>query len=131
ADLGHHAHVLVPEHDPRLRAGPPLVHVQVGAADRGSGDLDDHVGRVLDPRVVDGRHLDPVRFSVDDGLHGGRRYRAPAAWRANCSTNVLMNAGRSAGLRLLTITLGCSLTTTSRSTHSPPALPMSVRRLGH
>src|SRR5207248_4688982 len=46
----------------------------------------------------------------------------------NSSTIFSLNAGRSSGFRLVTRPWS---TTTSLSTHSPPALRMSVLRLGH
>src|SRR5581483_1242321 len=62
-----------------------------------------------------------------------RRYAAlRAAPRWNASTSLVQNAGRSSGLRLVTRTFGPLVSTcTSSSTHSPPALRMSVCRLGH
>ena len=51
--------------------------------------------------------------------------------RWNSSTSCLQKAGKSSGLRLVTKTLGPAVhTCTSVSTQAPPALRMSVRRLG-
>jgi hypothetical protein len=47
---------------------------------------------------------------------------------ANTSTIALQKAGRSSGLRLVTM---APSTWTCSSTQVPPALPISVRRLGH
>jgi hypothetical protein len=52
-----------------LEIGPSLVHVQVGAADVGAGDLDDGICRTFDLRI---RHvLDSylVGSSIDNCFH--------------------------------------------------------------
>ena len=57
-DLDDLAHRLVAEDVARLhRRHVAVVEVEVGAADGGRGDLDDHVARILDLRVGDG--VDP------------------------------------------------------------------------
>jgi hypothetical protein len=62
-------HVLVTEHDPRVRRGPALVDVQVGAADAGGGDPHDHVVGMLDPRVRDLLDGDVEGFPVHERPH--------------------------------------------------------------
>jgi len=69
ADLDHLPEVLVPERAARLEVGPPLVHVQVRAADVRRGDPDDRVGRALDARIVDVGDGHVARPVVDDCLH--------------------------------------------------------------
>lgn len=70
ARLLDHAHELVPHHHPGVEPGdPPVILVQVGAADRAGGDAQHHVGGIHDARV---RHrLHPyVAWSVErDRLH--------------------------------------------------------------
>jgi hypothetical protein len=46
-----------------------LVHVQVGPADVRRGDLDQDVGRLLDPGVRDVLDPDVPRACVDNGFH--------------------------------------------------------------
>jgi hypothetical protein len=89
ADLLDDSHVLVAEHDSRLGAGAPLVHVQVRAADRGAGDAHHDVGGCLDARVVDLLDGHLVRSLVHYCLHRhvhSRRLRSrvgyPDTWRA-------------------------------------------------
>jgi len=52
AHFGDDAHVLVSEHDSLLRRRSTLVHVEVGAADTGRGDVDHDVVRMFELRVV-------------------------------------------------------------------------------
>src|SRR5579884_2557560 len=74
----------------------------------------------------------PTRMSEDG--RGGLSLGTPPAGaptRRPC-TIWAQNAGRSAGLRLVTSVLGPDWhTRTSSSAHWPPALVMSVRKLGH
>jgi hypothetical protein len=70
ADLLHDAHRLVADdvaglHERRQR----LVEVQVRAAQRGRGDLDDRVRRLLDPRVGDLADPHVVDALPGDCLH--------------------------------------------------------------
>ena len=81
ADLGHLPEVLMPECAARLEAGPPLVHVEVRATDVGRGDPDEHIGRALDPRIVDLSDGHVARSVVDDCFHippPGNRWSLPA-----------------------------------------------------
>ena len=64
-DLDHLAQVLVPEPAAGLEVGPALVHVEVGAADVGGGDPDEHVGGPIDLRVGDVFHAHVARAPVD------------------------------------------------------------------
>src|SRR5699024_6769056 len=69
ADLLDHTHVLVAEGDAGLGISAPFVHVQVGPADGRGGDLDDHIGGVLDGGILDLLDGDLVGALVDDGSH--------------------------------------------------------------
>jgi len=68
-DLRDDTHVLVPEHDTRLRCRPPLVHVQVRPADTRGRDVDDDVVRVLDLRFLYLLYRHFVLALVDDCFH--------------------------------------------------------------
>ena len=82
ADLFDDPHVLVTEHHAGGGAGAPLVHVQVGAADRGRGHADDHVVGILDPRIGHLFHCDSERLLVHDRFHSSssRRCRLGAGY---------------------------------------------------
>jgi hypothetical protein len=71
ADLLDHADGFVAEDLARLHArhGAPD-EVQVGAADRGGGDPNDGIGRLLDLRFGDGLEADISNVVPHDCLHG-------------------------------------------------------------
>jgi hypothetical protein len=69
ADFDDLSEVLVPERAARLEVGPPLVHVQVRAADVRRRDPDERVGRALDAGIVDVRDGYVARPVVYDCLH--------------------------------------------------------------
>ena len=62
-DLHHHAQILVTEDLPLFYIGAALIHVQVGAADIGGGQLDDDVGELFQfgvGNLIDGDFLGAV-----------------------------------------------------------------------
>ena len=75
----------VTDHQPRLdhalRPLVPLINVQVGAADRGLFELDQHIVRTdLGNRYL--FHPDPARgFALDQGFHHRLRHGAARCWR--------------------------------------------------
>jgi len=97
-----------------------------------------HLVKLLVARIDLGRDQDgrprariTYRFGPSRPPTGTEDARAEeddfVAGERNSSTILAQNAGRSSGLRLVTIPLSV---TTSWSTHSPPALRMSVWRVG-
>src|SRR4030095_6440665 len=74
---------------PLLNAGAALVHVQVGAADIGRGDLDERVVRSLETRI--GNLADPDRPwpFVDQSFHG----RAPLGVRRSNAVSAIRLTG--------------------------------------
>src|SRR5690606_15111826 len=80
ADLLDDAHVLVTEDDAGFGRGAALVHVQVGAAYRGGGDLHEHIVGMLDGGLVDFLDRDAEGPLVNDGLHGRSLRRRNARW---------------------------------------------------
>jgi hypothetical protein len=69
ADLLDHTESLVPQDEPGLGAGAPVVHVQIGAADRARRDPDDDVLGLLKSRVGDVLDDDRAGAGEDDGPH--------------------------------------------------------------
>jgi len=70
ADFHHHAKVFVAKDAALLEIGPALVHVQVGPADVGAGDLDEGVGGAFDLRVWHVFDGDLVGTSIHNSFHG-------------------------------------------------------------
>jgi hypothetical protein len=59
----------MPQNQARLCPGAPVIHMQVGAADRAGCDPNNHVGRVLDGGIGDIMHTDPPGVFIDHGFH--------------------------------------------------------------
>ncbi|SCE41854.1 hypothetical protein GA0115237_113437 [Streptomyces sp. ScaeMP-6W] len=76
-----HTERLVAQHQPRLGTGPPVVHVQVGAAQGAGGDPDQRVRLLLDHGVLDLADGDAALALVDDGAHQLSPAVAPASAR--------------------------------------------------
>lgn len=86
ADLLDHTERLVAERQARLGPDSPVIHMQVGAADRTVSDPDDDVCRVLDGSIGDLVHTDSPDVFGNDGLHqrlltDERDETERAAWR--------------------------------------------------
>ena len=77
ADLHDFTHVLVADHAAGFQVRAAFIHMQIGAADIGGGDLDDRIGRLFDLRV--GYLFDPnIAFSLPgDSFHAAGDTREP------------------------------------------------------
>jgi hypothetical protein len=84
AHLLHHAHELVPHHHARIEPGhPPVILVEIGAADRAGGDAQDGVGGIHDARVRHRFHPHVSRSVKRDGLHGVVALRRWVSYRVS------------------------------------------------
>src|SRR3954452_1241032 len=80
AALGHRGHV-------------PLQDVEVRAADRGRVDADDHVGRLLDPRVRDAVPCLLAGSAENECLHTANASTRPLLGRYSGDGAAVVNAG--------------------------------------
>lgn len=70
ANLDDFSEVFVAENLSHFYVGAAFVHVEIGAADVGAGELDDDVGQSLEFRIGDGIDGDFFRAVIDKSFHG-------------------------------------------------------------
>ena len=69
SDAFHDAQRFVSDHETFATPEPPLVNMQVGSADRGRSQLEEHVGWGLDRWFVDGFDANLSRLVEHDRFH--------------------------------------------------------------